>query len=188
MAYAPLTYNEEHTIAAAFKDHWGWLLALGVAFFLLGTIGLATAVLLTIVSVVLFGALLAMAAVLQLLEGLRAKGWRARWPHLALALLYAAGGVIMLVDPVDASVALTFVLAVLLVAVGVLRIVFALQLRPAKGWGWPLAAGIASTLLGALILVGWPQAALWVIGLLVAIELIVNGWILVFLALAARHA
>lgn len=71
----------------------------------------------------LFGTLLAAAAVLQLVETVRATGWRARWPHLALAVIYATGAAIMLIDPVDASVALTLVLAVLLLAVGVLRVI-----------------------------------------------------------------
>jgi hypothetical protein len=47
---------------------------------------------------------------------------------------------------------------------------------------------VASAMLGVVILLGWPQAALWVIGLIVAVELIVNGWICIFLALAARRA
>jgi hypothetical protein len=34
----------------------------------------------------------------------------------------------------------------------------------------------------------WPLDALWVIGFFLAIELIVNGWSLVFIAVAARTA
>ena len=186
MSIAPLSYTQPDNVVSAFRDHWGGLLALGIAFVLLGAIGLAGSVLMTIVSVVLFGALLIAGAVLQVIETFRAAQWRARWPHLLLAVLYAAGGVIMLLDPLDASVALTLVLAVLLLAAGLMRTVFAFQLRPSKGWGWALAAGIGSALLGTVILVAWPQAGLWMIGLLVSVELIVNGWLCVVIALAAR--
>lgn len=34
----------------------------------------------------------------------------------------------------------------------------------------------------------WPVSGFWVIGLFVAIELILNGWSYVFVALAARKA
>ena len=39
-----------------------------------------------------------------------------------------------------------------------------------------------------MIVLQWPVSGLWVIGLFVAIELILNGWSYVFVALAARKA
>jgi uncharacterized membrane protein HdeD (DUF308 family) len=51
-----------------------------------------------------------------------------------------------------------------------------------------LAGGIVTILLGGMIISGWPMSGLWVIGLFVAVELIVNGWTSVFVALAARSA
>jgi uncharacterized membrane protein HdeD (DUF308 family) len=39
-----------------------------------------------------------------------------------------------------------------------------------------------------LIFSEWPVSGIWVIGLFIAIELIVHGWSLVALALAARNA
>jgi uncharacterized membrane protein HdeD (DUF308 family) len=52
----------------------------------------------------------------------------------------------------------------------------------------PLLSGLISILLGGMIIAKWPASGLWVIGLFVAIELIVNGWSYVFIALAARKA
>jgi uncharacterized membrane protein HdeD (DUF308 family) len=51
-----------------------------------------------------------------------------------------------------------------------------------------LALGIVSILLGGIIVLQWPVSGLWVIGLFVAIELILNGWSYVFVAFAARKA
>ena len=52
----------------------------------------------------------------------------------------------------------------------------ALQVRgAAAGWYWPLLSGLASILLGGMIVAQWPASGLWVIGLFLAIELIVNG-------------
>lgn len=42
--------------------------------------------------------------------------------------------------------------------------------------------------LGVIIATHWPVSGLWFIGLFVAVELIVNGWPCILLALAARHA
>ena len=188
MSASPMSYDDRNHALAALKDHWAWLLAFGIAFLVLGAIGVASAVLLTIVSVVIFGALLIAGAALQLVESYRAGRWRGRWPHLLVALVYGIAGTIMLVDPVDASVGLTLVLGILLLATGLMRVAFALQMRPTRGWGWMLAAGMAAAVLGTIVLAAWPQAALWMIGLLVAIELMMNGWLLVLLALAVRRA
>lgn len=57
-----------------------------------------------------------------------------------------------------------------------------------KNWGWPLISGLVSVLLGGMILAQWPQSGLWIIGLFIAIELLLNGWSYLFIALAARTA
>jgi hypothetical protein len=70
---------------------------------------------------------------------------------------------------------------------GILRIIMGFQMKGKKGWGWLVFAGLVSLLLGGIILFEWPATGLWVIGLLVAIELIIHGWSYVFVALAARR-
>ena len=55
-----------------------------------------------------------------------------------------------------------------------------------RGWGWLLASGIVSVVLGWMIWAQWPASGLWVIGLLVGIQLLFTGWSLVMLALVAR--
>lgn len=91
-------------------------------------------------------------------------------------------------DPLLASRYLTLVLAGILIAIGVSRIIMGLQLRPAVGWFWPPLSGLVSILLGGMIIAQWPASGLWVIGLFVAIELLFNGWSYVFIALTARRA
>ena len=76
----------------------------------------------------------------------------------------------------------------ILMAVGILRLVMAIQHRAMQGWGWVFFGGVVTVLLGLMILARWPLDALWVIGLFLAVELIVNGWSGIFLALAARAA
>jgi uncharacterized membrane protein HdeD (DUF308 family) len=82
----------------------------------------------------------------------------------------------------------TLLLAGAILVTGVLRIVMAFQHRDASGWGWLLFGGVVAVVLGLMIVSAWPVSGLWVIGLFVAIELIVNGWSAVILALAARDA
>ena len=61
----------------------------------------------------------------------------------------------------------------------------AVILRP-PSWGWLHLSGIVTFLLGIFVWGQWPESALWVIGTLVAIDMIFNGVWLVMLALNAR--
>ena len=170
------------------KKKWGWLLALGVLLIVFGTLGLWMSFAMTLATVMLFGALIVAGGVFQLLNAFQLKGWKSMLWHVLIAVLYIVAGIVIFSDPVFASLGLTMALAWILIAVGLLRILMAIQLRPASGWVWPLISGVISILLGAMILAQWPATGFWVIGLFVAIEMIVNGWSSVFIALAARRA
>ncbi len=175
-------------VFGALERNWGWLLALGIVFIVLGTIGIGMAVVLTIASLFVFGVLLIAAGVLQLFEVFKNSGWKSTLWHVLLGVLYILGGIEVLNNPVLASKVLTFVLAVTVVAIGIVRIVLALQHRGSAGWVFTLLGGIISIVLGALIYASWPVSALWLIGMYVAVDLIVSGWSYVLLALAARRA
>jgi uncharacterized membrane protein HdeD (DUF308 family) len=175
-------------IAAAIGKGWGWLLALGIVSIVLGMIGLGMTAMLTIVSVIFFGAMLLVGGVFQLFGAFRHAGWKSTFWHVLIALLYVVGGIILVGDPVGGSVALTLVVAAMLVASGIFRVVMAIQAKGAPGWLWLLFGAILSIVFGLMIFSSWPVSGLWVIGLFVAIELIINGWSCVIMALVGRRA
>lgn len=169
------------------KKNWGWLLALGILSIILGTIGLWMTFALTLAGVLLFGVLLLLGGIFQVVDAFKCKGWKGTVLHVLIGLIYVAAGAIAIWDPLGAAVALTLLIGAAFIAVGILRLVMAIQHRNARGWGWALAGGIISLILGVLIILGWPVSGLWVIGVFIAIELIVNGWTYLFIALAARR-
>lgn len=170
------------------KLRWGWLLALGIISLLLGSIGLGMDVLMTVASVQFFGILLLIGGGVQVANAFQCKGWKGMALHVVIGLLYIAAGAVCLADPLGASGILTLGIAGILMAIGVTRVMMAVQHKGHKGWVWILIAGLLAIALGVMIVAQWPSSALWVIGLFVSIELIFNGWALVFLALAARNA
>ncbi len=176
------------TVLGDLKKNWGWFLALGILFVILGFIGLGMVFALTIVSVLFFAILLFIAAVAQIINAFKAKGWKSIAWHILSAILYGLAGLVIIIDPLLASLIFTLVLGFLILLVGITRIIMALHIRGIKGWGWPLVAGIISVLLGVLIIAQWPLSGFWVIGLFIAIEMIVSGWSYIFLSLAARTA
>jgi uncharacterized membrane protein HdeD (DUF308 family) len=167
---------------------WRWLLALGIIWVVLGTIGLGMEVALTIASVMLFGAFLFAGGIFELIHAFQAKAWKGRLPAILIGLAYVAAGILIFQDPLAASKGLTLMLGALLLVIGGVRIVLAFGMKGHAGWVWLALSGVLSLVLGFMIISKWPASGLWVIGLFVAIELIIQGWSCIFLALAARRA
>jgi len=176
------------TVFGEVQRNWGWLLALGILFIVLGTLGLGMTVALTVASVIFFGIFILVGGILQLIQTFKCKGWKSILWHVIIGVLYIVAGFLITINPVGASLVLTMFLAVTLIVVGIIRIIVSFQVKDFRNWIWPFLGGIVSIILGGIIWAQWPISGLWVIGLFVAIELIVQGWSNIFLALAAKGA
>ncbi|MHB2150653.1 HdeD family acid-resistance protein [Calditrichota bacterium LG25] len=168
---------------------WKWLLTLGVLNLLFGAIGISIAGLVTITTTILFGILMFLSGVLQTYHWFKEKdaSWSGRIPHLIFALLYLAGGVVIFIDPISGASALTIMLAVVFILIGALRLGLS-TLLAIHGWRWLQHAigGILALVLGIYILINWPISSLWVIGLLISVEMILNGWQMIIVALKTK--
>lgn len=107
---------------------------------------------------------------------------------LLVAVLYLVFGIYFLLHPLIAVATFTLVLAIFFVAEGVVDLVTYFQTRKAGASGWILANGIITLILGLLIWRQWPISALWLIGTLVGISLIMTGMTRLMISLAVRRA
>ena len=164
---------------------WGWFVALGIGMILTGGFALGDTVLVTLVSVIFIGAMMVVAGAFQILHAFAIKQWGAFLFALLCGALYVAGGLLIMREPVQGSIVITaFLLAVLSVA-GVLRMVMALRHREIKGWWLLLLTGIVSVGLAILLFLSLPWSGLWLLGTIIAIELVFQGvgWITLGFAL-----
>ncbi len=170
------------------KEYWGWMLAVGVFFIALGVAALLMLPLVTALTAVIFGAFAIAAGIFQLYNGVaHTSGWVSKIANIVLALLYMGFGVLTFYDPLLGAAAITLALAVTFVAIGVVRAWIAWQNRGSfEYWGWALASGIITVILGILLAIAWPAASVWFLGLYVALDLLMGGATFVGLALAAR--
>jgi uncharacterized membrane protein HdeD (DUF308 family) len=167
------------------RRNWGWLLALGIALIIVGTMAICFPVMATLATVEVLGYFLVIGGVVEAVSGFWARRWGGFLLHLLCGLLYLFLGVVIIERPGLGAAAYTLMLAVFFFASGVVRIVLAVG-QQFSGWGWTLLSGVVTLLLGMMIWRNLPEAALWVIGTFVGIDLIFNGWSWVMLALAAR--
>jgi uncharacterized membrane protein HdeD (DUF308 family) len=181
---SPLVVALRHELHAMRKD-WLWFLLLGLALVVLGTAALGSAVFVSEVAVVFFGLLLLAGGIAQVISAFWTGQWSGFLVNLLVGLLYIVTGFFIIDAPVEGAVALTLLLALMFFVSGLFRIVAALTLRFPM-WGWSLASGIISVMLGVMIYRQWPASGLWVIGMFVGIELIFNGWTWIMLSLGLR--
>jgi len=168
------------------KRSWGWFLTLGIVLIVLGTIALGSALYMTIASVFFIGWLLIICGVMEAVHAFWRKRWAGFFLDLLTGVLYVVVGWMMVTNPKESALLLTLIIAMFLVFEGVFRIVAALTARYPH-WGWVLFNGVISLLLGVMIWRQWPYSGLWVIGLFVGIEMLLNGWSLVMLSLTGRR-
>jgi uncharacterized membrane protein HdeD (DUF308 family) len=183
----PTSNAKEMLMETDFKRSWGWLLALGMMFVILGTIGFGMVVGITVASMFFLGVLLLIAGGAQIVDVFKSKKWRGALSHFLVAVLYLAGGALIIYDPLLASSLITAALAGVLIVIGLARIWMSMMLRAEKGWGWIFIAGLSALVLGILILLQWPVSGLWFIGLFISIELIICGWTYILLAFSIRN-
>ena len=164
----------------------GTLIGLGILFILLGVIGITGQTLFSFISVNVLGIFLFTGGVLQGAHALKSQGWKSVGVQLLLAALYIATAIFTWVFPIPALEAITLWLAAIFFATGILRLISAFQHRHFREWFWLVLSSAISILLGVLIMNGYPETSLWLPGMLIAIELLLQGWTLLFMGLAAR--
>jgi len=167
------------------RKNWGWFVGLGALLVVLGIVALGAAIPATFIAVSVAGWIFLFSGVLELVHAFMRKAWKGFFLELLGGVLYFVVGLLLILNPGKAALALTLLFALLLVLGGVSRVVIALVMRPPH-WVWILVNGALSLLLGVLIAAQWPLSGFWVIGLFLGIDLLFNGWSLVMLGLAAR--
>lgn len=169
---------------------WKVMFAIGIFMIFSGTLGIGLSAYLTLGSMFVFAALIGTAGIMQFFQGVQAKEkkWIGRSQHFAVAVLYVLTAGIMVWNPVAASAGLTLFLAALFAAMGAVKIWYALRCRR-REWKWvlPTLSGLISLVLAGLILWTWPESSIWLLGLLISLELLTNGWFLALLALRIKN-
>jgi len=170
------------------RGKWAAITAFGVLLVVLGVAALFFSLIATIATVTLNGFLFLIAGGAEIGIGMHSREWGRFFLWVVGGLVYIAAGVLCIVNPVLASVALTLLLGAGLIAAGVVRAFLATQLPPDHPRALIfLAAGI-TILLGLIIVSHWPLDSVYVLGTLLGVDLLFHGvgWVSFGMGLHAR--
>lgn len=189
-----MTPSGNANLAAALRnalhDHWRLLLVEGIILVVLGMAAILVPWIAGLAATIFLGWLFLIGGIVGLVATLRtrhAPGFG--WALLSALVALLAGGV-LLWNPLQGLLTLTYVLIAYFIVDGVLMIAFAIaHRRELSGrWEWLLLNGVIDLVLAALILTGLPGSFTWALGLLLGIDLVFGGTSLIAMALAARKA
>jgi uncharacterized membrane protein HdeD (DUF308 family) len=153
-----------------------WSLTLGTSLIVLGIVAITLPVFATAILIQLMGWLLIIAAVEQAIYAFKNREEGSIFWRVLLAVVYGIAACMLLLRPVSGAVTATVIIAILFLLDGVTEIGLGLRLRrQSRASGWLLAGGAMSLLFGGIILYQFPLSAMWTIGLLVGIRLVVKG-------------
>ena len=178
------------TVTSSMHDHWGLFLAEGTAVIILGLAAIIVPPIAGLFATVVLGWLLLVAGVVGLVATFRAReapGFA--WSLLSAVAAVVAGG-LLLWNPLQGLVTLTYVLIAFFIVDGVLNIILGIvHRRELTGkWEWMLVNGVIDLILAGIIILGFPGTLVWAFGLLVGIDMIFGGGTLIAVALEARKA
>ncbi|MBN1910644.1 MAG: HdeD family acid-resistance protein [Pirellulales bacterium] len=171
--------------ADVLQRSWGWFFALGAAMVVLGAMAISLPGVASLAVTLVLGWMLLIGGVVQGVHAFTVRRWDGFFAQAIVAVLYVGVGLMLVVNPLAGMFTLTLVVAAFLLVEGLFRLVMALQVRPSTNWGWIALSGVVSIVLAGLIWAELPGDALWIIGLLVGVNIIFNGFSMIMLAMAA---
>jgi uncharacterized membrane protein HdeD (DUF308 family) len=157
------------------RGKWAAITAFGVLLVVLGVSALFFSLIATIATVTLNGVLFLIAGAAEIGIGMHAREWGRFFLWVVGGLVYIAAGVVCIVNPVLASVALTLLLGAGLIAAGVVRATLAFQLPADHPRALVFLAAAVTILLGLIIISHWPLDSVYVLGTLLGVDLLFHG-------------
>ena len=174
------------TVIYGARFHRNWFLALGIISLLLGIAAIAFPLIAALAVELLIGWILVISGISGFIHALRTSRWRGFHLSLLSSLVAFLIGLLLVLLPRSGILSLALLAALFFMVNGILRTVLAIRLRPLDQWPWLLLSGILSILMSLLVLLLWPEAAGWVIGILLGIDLIFSGATLILMALVPQ--
>lgn len=173
----------EARLEVAFRRNRRWYLVQGILFLVAGVVAMLLPTLTMIAIEIVLAVLLVASGLYQTYQGsMDRSGWLVMSGLLSLVV-----GVMLLLVPTAGAVALATLIALFLIFEGIVEIILARQLRFSSYWGWLMASGILSVILGSLLLYGWPAQTVFLAGVLLGINFIFYGVAILAIMASARR-
>jgi uncharacterized membrane protein HdeD (DUF308 family) len=139
----------------------------------LGVLALFSPFMAGLVVTFVLGANFLVGGVLEAIAAFKAERWSGTIGLMLLAVVSIVAGIAIFAHPILGLTTLTLFAIIALLAAGLVKIYWATQVR--SGGGFLALSGVLTVLVAAMIFTNFPLSAAWALGVLVGVNLIVEG-------------
>ena len=168
------------------SDSMKWML-LGALSLVFSILVLGNTVIATMAVTTLTGAMLMVSGVFQVVGDFSSnESTGSKAFGILMGLLMGFLGTNFLFNPLQGAISLTMLILILLISSGIVRLIFAWKMRSTL-YFWPMIlSGAISVLLAGYIWNNFEAASLTFLGIMLGIELMMNGFSLIVIGLSRR--
>lgn len=159
----------------------------GIAVLLLGVLAIGMPFLTGVAITISIGVILITTGIAQLVFAFQSHSFGSGALRFGFGVLAGLCGLSLVTQPGAGLATITLFLAVWFFVDGLFALFNGISWRPQAGWGWMLVNGIISIILGVMIYRQFPTSAVWLVGLLVGIRLLLAGWTMIALGAMGRQ-
>lgn len=164
----------------------GKIIALGIALVICGIIAIASPAISTMAVTLFLGLILAVAGAFKVVQSFMVKEWSGFVWQLLVGMIELLGGILVYFNPMKGAIAITLVIALVLIAEGLAQLGLAIKMRAQSGAGWMFLSSVITIVVGAALAMRLPYNGIYTPGTLVGVSLLFAGWAYIAIALAAR--
>ncbi len=175
------------SIAQGLRQNWWWLLVMGIVYVIAGFVAIGHPIMASYAVELVIGVILIVGGIISIIGSFFSGDWKRLLLIFISGILYLVVGYLLIKDPISGVVTLTLLLAAFLLVEGIFKIIHAFQMKPTPNWGWLLVSGIASLILGGLIYSEFPSSSTYILGLLVGIYFLINGFSMIMFSFAVKE-
>jgi uncharacterized membrane protein HdeD (DUF308 family) len=157
-----------------------WSLSTGIGLVFLGLFTSSFALFTTFLTILFLGVILVVRGVGDIIAVFMPHNKKGLVWHLFGGILSIAIGIVMISRPGVTAATLTYLLAAFLLVLGLFKTIAA-PIEHDANWGWMMLSGIISLIFGIWIIGMWPAVSFWLVGLLVGIEILIQGIVMIVL-------
>ena len=167
--------------------HWIFWLLIGIIAVVGGVVALFNPFAATFTAEQIAAWFFIISGALQVVAVFRIEGWGRRIWALIVAAAFLWLGLSLLVNPLAGILSLTLVAAFMFLVTGIAKIFFSFSTR-GSGYFWVvMLSGVISVILAVMVFSNFPQSAIVLLGILLAVELLSSGAALIAFAFYLRE-
>ncbi|MFB1484995.1 HdeD family acid-resistance protein [Corallococcus sp. RDP092CA] len=155
---------------------WGAPFILGLLTAIAGVVLLGATFFTSMVTIIFVGTMLVIGGVLELIAAFRSRDESkgAFWSLMLGGVLTTVVGILTVMYPAAGLASLTLLIAGYFFASGLFHTITSVMDRYFQ-WGWDLAYGLISLVLGFSVMARWPASSVWLVGTLVGLAVFFRG-------------